>query len=203
MALEIIHKMQGKAVGTIGSDEKLAFLEKRSRLKKSEIIVRDPKNYSLQLSQVLRSIKEEGFDLILDSVAGHYLLPGYKKMKPGGRLILFGAGSMMPTGNRPNYLRLWKSYLRRPRLDPLAMISQNKGLLAFNLIWLWKEIEKFAAMGDNLLSLGLRPPHIGAAYPFDQAKKALQVFQSGKTVGKVVLLNGLPSSSLNPTLRVR
>ena len=93
----------------------------------------------------------------------------------------------MSRGARPNYLKLALDYLRRPRLDPLAMISANRGLLAFNLIWLWERAERLPAAFAELERLAPRPPHVGAVLPFDRAPEALRLLQGGGTIGKVVL----------------
>lgn len=56
-------------------------------------------------------------------------------MRRGGTMVVFGAASFIKPGFVPNYLHLALDYLRRPRCDVLEMISQNKGVFGFNLIW--------------------------------------------------------------------
>jgi NADPH:quinone reductase-like Zn-dependent oxidoreductase len=41
---------------------------------------------------------------------------------------------------------------------------------------------------DRMLALPLRRPHVGARFDFDDIKEALRHFQSGITVGKVVVV---------------
>ncbi len=66
-------------------------------------------------------------------------------------MVVFGAASFIAPGAVPNYFKLalqcvevfpslffcnkLRRYLRRPRLDVLEMIAQNKGVFGFNLIW--------------------------------------------------------------------
>lgn len=78
-------------------------------------------------------------------------------------------------------------YVRRPRLDPLAMISANRALLAFNLTWQWERAERLPAAGAGFERLAPQPPHVGAALPFDRAPEAPRLRQGGGTIGKVVL----------------
>jgi alcohol dehydrogenase len=108
-------------------------------------------------------------------------------LRPEGRYVLFGAADFMSRGARPNYPRLAFDYLRRPRLDPLAMISANRSLMAFNLIWLWERADRLPAAFAALERLAPRPPHVGAQLPFDRAPDALRLLQGGATIGKVVL----------------
>ena len=50
-------------------------------------------------------------------------------------MVVFGAASFIKPGFMPNYLYLAIDYMKRPRCDVLEMISQNKGVFGFNLIW--------------------------------------------------------------------
>jgi alcohol dehydrogenase len=67
------------------------------------------------------------------------------------------------------------------------MISANRSVMAFNLIWLWERAERLPESYAALERLLPRPPHVGARLPFDQAPEAMRLLQSGKTIGKVVL----------------
>jgi alcohol dehydrogenase len=198
LALDLIQKAGGHAIATIGSPAKAALLEERCQLDAAQIIVRNKNTFKSDLSQALANFiriksapksesAQQGLDLILDSVMGPYFWPGYNHLNAGGRLVLFGAADLMPAGQRPNYLKLGFSYLKRPRLDPLEMISENKSVMPFNLIWMWDRIDQFKSMAGDLLKLKIRPPHIGHLYPFEKAGEALRFFQSGQSTGKVIL----------------
>ena len=67
------------------------------------------------------------------------------------------------------------------------MIASNRGLLAFNLIWLWEAVERVPPAYAALDDLALGPPHVGSRYPFAAAPAALAELQSGRTIGKLVL----------------
>ena len=49
------------------------------------------------------------------------------------------------------------------------------------------QASELAELAQELLQLGLPAPHIGETFKFVDAPAALRRFQSGKTVGKVVL----------------
>ena len=70
------------------------------------------------------------------------------------------------------------------------MIASNRGLLAFNLIWLWEAVERVPAAYQALAGLALDAPHVGGRYPFSAAPLALAELQSGRTIGKLVLSTG-------------
>jgi synaptic vesicle membrane protein VAT-1 len=185
--LAILRKMNIRTIATVGLSEKADFLNRHAGLSKEQIIVRDRHGFGGQLDAALGSAGVNGFDCILDSVAGDFFRDGYRRLNRGGRLILFGAADFMGLGKRPDYLRLAWRYIRRPRPDPLEMISANKSIMGFNLIWLWEQHALFHSMMSRIAELQLPPPHIGARFPFDAAPKALRYLQSGRSIGKVIL----------------
>ncbi len=189
-ALAMLEAIGARAVGTVGHAEKVIFLVKQARLDESRVLVRDEARFGDQLDEALGELGVSGFDLILDSLGGSFLRPGYDRLLPGGRLVVFGSGVMMPGGRRRNWLRLGWRYLRRPRLDPLAMIGENRSVMGFNLIRLWDRIEEMGELCGEIRALGLTAPHIGERFGFDRLPEALRRFQSGRTVGKVVVVTG-------------
>jgi hypothetical protein len=78
-------------------------------------------------------------------------------------------------------------YLTRPKIDPLSMISENKSIMGFNLIWLWDHLHILRTYFDDLWKISSEPQHIGRVYDWNHMHKALNEFQSGKTIGKIVI----------------
>ena len=190
IALAILDRLGAKTVGTVGTDEKIPFLLENTSLTKDRIIVRNVDDFPAELDRSLSSAGADGFDIVFDAVYGDYFQPAYDRLNPGGRFVLYGSSSLMTGKARPNYLKLAYHYLRRPRLDPLEMISDNKGLFGFNLIWLWERIDELNHIYDDLTDLKLKAPHVGHEFAFEEAPDALSLFQTGRTLGKVVLTLG-------------
>jgi alcohol dehydrogenase len=59
--------------------------------------------------------------------------------------------------------------------------------MAFNLIWLWDQVERLPAAYRACSALLPEPPYIGARFSFDDLPSALRLLQRGDTVGKVVV----------------
>ena len=186
-ALAILRHLGARAVAVVGSEAKIAFLEREFAVPRSAIVLRDSRRYGTALDAALKAGDASGFDIVFDAVLGAWFKPQFQRLAPEGRYVLYGAADFMSSGARPSWLHLASRWLQRPRLDPLAMIAENRALLAFNLIWLWQTIERVPAAYASLAALGLAPPHIGARYPFADAPRALEELQSGHTVGKSVL----------------
>lgn len=185
LGLFILQQAGAKAVCVVGSEEKIKFLNKYAGIDPSAVILRRRGDFAERLS----AAAVNGIDVVLDAVYGRFFKPQWQALRGGGRYVLFGAADLMPEGKSPNYLKLGWQYLLRPRLDPLAMISDNKSMLAFNLIWLWDRVDDLTGMMHDLLMLPWkkRPPHVGHTFDFSSAPEALRFFQSGKSIGKVVL----------------
>jgi alcohol dehydrogenase len=186
-ALAILTGFDARVVATVGHPAKRDFLIERFGLSSDQIIVRNRRTFGPQLDGALAALGLGGFDLALDAVAGPYFKAAYKRLRPEGRLVLYGAADLMPPRPRPDYLRLAMRYLRRPRLDPLRMIADNKSVMAFNLIWLWERAERLPPAYEQLSCFVQGPPFIGRRFPFTAAPAALGYLQSGESIGKVVL----------------
>jgi alcohol dehydrogenase len=186
-ALDIIASLGARAVAIVGHEDKRRFLTEHRGLDPAHVVVRDPRRFAAQLDAALAATGADGFDCVLDAVLGATFRPAFDRLRPEGRYALFGAAEFMSPSSRPNYLSLAWRFLRRPRLDPLAMISSNRGLLAFNLIWLWERAERLPSAYQELERLQSRPPHVGEVIPFARAPEAMKLLQSGRTIGKVVL----------------
>lgn len=178
-AMRLARAVGAEPVGSVGSEEKLALLAAEGF---TDVLVRE-RSFSAQLQKTSRR-----FDLVLDAIGGEVQKASFAALKPMGRLVVFGAAEFTPTGSRPNYLSAAWKFLRRPRYDVMSMISDNKSVLAFNLIWLWEQQQRMHMLLDELQKLELPPPHVGHQFPFSDAHQALHCLRSGKSTGKVVLL---------------
>ncbi len=69
----------------------------------------------------------------------------------------------------------------------MKMVSDNKAEIGFNLIWLYEKVEILTKHLNALVKLNISPPLIGKTFEFDNLNEALKYFQSGTSMGKVVL----------------
>lgn len=137
-------------------------------------------------------ISARGFDVILDANGVATLKGSYDHLRPAGKLVVYGFATMMPkTGGRPNYVKLAADYLRTPRFNPLDLTNQSKSILAFNLSYLFDRddilAEGMAELRALLAEGKLAPPAV-TTYPLDEVARAHQDIESGRTIGKLVLI---------------
>ena len=186
-ALAILRGIGARVVAAVGREGKATFLVEHAGLERPQIVVRDRRTFAAQLDTVLRANGMDGFDLVLDAVAGPFFEPAYRRLRPAGRMVIYGAADLMPAGARTNWLKLAARYLARPRVDPINMVSANRSVMGFNLIWLWDQADRLPEAYAGLARAITRPPHVGRRFPFADAPVAMRYLQSGASVGKVVI----------------
>jgi len=186
-ALAILAAVGARTIATVGREAKRRWLVEHRGLTADQVIVRDSRTFGVDLDRALLSASSRGFDLVFDAVAGPFFRPAYDRLRPEGRLVVYGAADFMSPGARANPVSLALRYLRRPRLDPLRMVSDNRSVMGFNLIWLWDRVEKLVEGFEALDTLITAPPLVGRRFAFADALGAMRHLQSGESIGKVVL----------------
>lgn len=133
-----------------------------------------------------------GYDVILDANGVSTLQQSYRHLAPMGKLVVYGFHSMLPRkGGRPNHLRLLWDYWRTPRFSPFSLTTRNRSVLGFNLSFLFDRSELMRAAMTQLmqwLQEGRIQPLSTQCYSFEQVAQAHSDLESGRTVGKLVLL---------------
>lgn len=136
-------------------------------------------------------ISPRGYDVVLDANGVETLRQSFKHLAPGGRLVVYGFHTMFSRNRgRPNWLKLASGLARTPLLSPLTMTNDNKSVLAFNLSYLFDEMELFHEAMSELFGYVekgrlLTPPI--TTFDFDDVAAAHRALESGSTVGKMVL----------------
>jgi NADPH:quinone reductase-like Zn-dependent oxidoreductase len=140
----------------------------------------------------LERLVPNGLQLVLESNGAETLKQSYSHLAPLGRLVVYGFHSMLSRGRgSPNWLKLAYDFLRTPRFHPLDMVDANKGVVAFNLSYLFDQesllTEAMTRMLGELEQGVLRPLPV-SELPLADAAGAHRALQSGSTVGKLALI---------------
>jgi alcohol dehydrogenase len=130
LANRMAQKIGAFTIGTIGSAAKIDLLKKEGYQK---YIVRS-QHFKKDLEQALEGRE---LNLIMECIGGKIFKIGYDMLAAQGRVINYGSARYGDNRNSPNWPRLAWLYLTRPKIDPQKMIESNKGILGFNLIWLY------------------------------------------------------------------
>lgn len=180
LANKIAKSYNATTIGAVGSEAKLALLKEQGY---DHGIVRG-KHFKKEL---IEALGDNQLDVVLECIGGKYFTDSYDVMAKQGRLVIYGSARYGQTSSRPNYIKLIWTYLTRAKLDPQKMIEENKSVMGFNLIWLYEQEGLMKEVLDALGKLNIGKPYVGHVFEFNQMHEAIQLFQSGKTVGKVVV----------------
>ena len=130
-----------------------------------------------------------GLDVILDARGGRDFKESYDLLRPGGRLVMYGASSVV-TDERRNLVSALKMIIGMPRFGSMNLMEQNKSVLGLNLLRLWDDrgsFEEIVRPLAKLLADGDIKPVVGRVFPMEQAPEAHRFLQERQNIGKVVL----------------
>lgn len=179
-ALKIAKALGCFVIGTIGDARKKELALKNDC---DRVIIRSP-SFEQDLIEALES---RPLHLVIDTVGGRYFSIPFRHLAPMGRIIVVGSSRYSSVGNRPSLINLLRHYLTRPKIDPQNLPNQNKSIMGFNLIYLYENVALFHQLLEEISVFNLAKPHVGHVFPFDQMKEAIRLFQSGMTMGKIVV----------------
>ena len=112
--------------------------------------------------------------MILDAVAGKSFRTSYDLLAPGGRLVAFGASSLV-TGQRRNMLKAVATVVRMPRFNLIKQMSESKAVIGLNMLTLWKDrgtLQPWIAPLRAMLDDGTIEPVIAGEFAFEEAGAA-------------------------------
>ena len=180
LANRIAKKLNSYTIGTVSDSNKLSLLRSEGY---NDFIIRSDDFYE----KLKAALNGRELNLVLECIGGKIFDDSYKLLSSGGRIVTYGSANFTPRGTSPDWINVAWNYIFRPKIDPLAMTSENKSVMAFNLIWMWEKIEELSNLLKEVLSLNLKAQLIGREYPFEEAINALYFFKSGKSTGKIIL----------------
>src|SRR3954447_2672055 len=129
-------------------------------------------------------------DLVMDALGGKSFKRSYGLLRPGGRLIAFGASSVV-SGEKRNLLKAAPQAL--PMLRGFNLVEQmqnSKAVVGLNMLTLWKDrgsLDAWLAPLQEMLDDGSLQPVVSDEVPFDRAGDAHRIITERRNVGKVVL----------------
>jgi synaptic vesicle membrane protein VAT-1 len=185
-ALVQLAKLRGcEVVGVVGTSSKVASAR---ALGADHVIDKSTQD----LWREAKRLAPDGYDVVLDANGISTLGDSYKHLRRPGKLVVYGFHSMMQkAGGKPNWAKLAVDWLRTPRFNPMELTDQSRSVLAFNLSYLFERtdlmIEGLAAITGWLDSGAIVAPPV-TVYPLADAARAHADIESGKTIGKLVLI---------------
>jgi len=129
------------------------------------------------------------FDVILDAVGGKSFRLSYSLLRPGGRLVAFGASSVV-SGERKNIITALRAVVRMPRFNMIKQMSESKAVIGLNMLSLWKDrgtLGPWIEPLQEMLADGTVKPVVAGTFSFEEAGAAQTMIVERRNVGKVIL----------------
>jgi NADPH:quinone reductase-like Zn-dependent oxidoreductase len=131
------------------------------------------------------------YDIVLDAIGGKSLKRSYGLLRPGGRLVGYGASAMQQGEKRslstaaPQLLSMLRGF------NLIKQLQESKAVIGLNMLTLWDDRGTLQPWIDPLskaISDGVVKPVVHAAVPFAEAAEAHRILAARENVGKVVLV---------------
>ncbi|MCA9516096.1 MAG: zinc-binding dehydrogenase [Myxococcales bacterium] len=185
--VQILKRAGCKVVGVVGGSHKV----ETARALGADVVI-DKSKVGKGLWREAERHAPDGYDVIFDANGVATLKDSYAHVRKAGKLVVYGFHTMIPKeGGRPNWVKLAADFLRTPRFSPLEMTQSSKSVLAFNLSYLFDRTELFRPAVAELtgwLEDGTLQAPPTTVYPLADVARAHRDIESGKTVGKLILV---------------
>jgi NADPH:quinone reductase-like Zn-dependent oxidoreductase len=133
--------------------------------------------------------EKQPLDLALDAVGGRSFRKSFSLLRPGGRLVCFGA-SRIQEGERRSPLRALRTLAEMPRHNVMRLMSQSKSVIGLNMLTLWDSkhtLDEYIEPLSGWLEQGDIRPVVAKSFALEDGPAAHRYLHERRNVGKVVL----------------
>jgi NADPH:quinone reductase-like Zn-dependent oxidoreductase len=133
--------------------------------------------------------ERQPLDLVLDALGGRSFRKSFSLLRPGGRLVCFGA-SQLQLGERRSPLQALRTLAETPRFNAIRLMSQSKSVIGLNMLALWdskQALDEYIEPLTGWLEQGDIRPVVAQRFPLEQGAAAHRFLHERRNVGKVVL----------------
>lgn len=181
-AISIAKHLGCEVYATCGSPDKVRFLQEEAGVEQAFDYRAAP--WRPQLEQAVGRV-----DCVLESQGGKNLRESQQVLQPRGRVVIYGAQEVAP-GTRRNVLTAL-NVVRQMRVPTLPMVRHSTGVLAFHLLWMWRDGVDLRSEAERLIALmedeKITRPRVDRVFSFDDVADAHQYIHDRKNIGKVLL----------------
>ena len=134
--------------------------------------------------------EREPLDLVLDAIGGRSFKQSFSLLRPGGRLVCFGA-SEIQAGERRSRARALRVLAQMPRFNPVKLMSESKSVIGLNMLdALGREAARSTSTSRRCPSGSRAAPSARWSprrFPLEQGAEAHRYLHARENIGKVVL----------------
>ncbi len=176
-AVQLVHFLGGRAIGMVGSHEKVGFVKRLG----AEMVL-DRRLPLPQLEETLRLHFPEGVDIVLDTVGAGWEAFHVDVLRRGGRWLIIGLL------NRPSHAGAfpWAQFLQKELILRGTLLRNKSADFKAHLMRTIEEVV-LPAYAEGRLR-----PIIDRIVPMDHWAEAFEWMRRGEVKGKVVLIPPSP-----------
>jgi synaptic vesicle membrane protein VAT-1 len=183
MAATQIAKMLGARVLGTSSKSKHDFLRKNG--------VDIPIDYANEdvRAVIKRETGGKGADVILDARGGKAFKESYVDLAVCGRLVMYGAGSIL-SGEKRSIGSVLRTLVEMPKFKAMSLTNRTKSVAGLNMLCMWDawgNLEKLTKVCGPWFLEGKLRPVVHQSFKASDVASAHSSIVDRKNVGKVVL----------------
>ena len=128
-------------------------------------------------------------DLVMDAIGGSSFRKSWTLLGAGGRLVCFGASSVM-SGDSRNLRSIAKMVATTPVFHPMLMMQSSRAVIGLNVLRLWDakgSLDEYIEPLRGWIESGDLRPVVAEAFPLERGADAHRFMAERKNIGKVVL----------------
>ena len=128
-------------------------------------------------------------DLVMDAIGGSSFRKSWSLLGAGGRLVCFGASSVM-SGEKRSLRTVARMAATTPIFHPIPMMQSSRAVIGLNMLRLWDakgSFDEYLTPLREWVEAGDIRPVVADAFPLAKAAEAHRLLAERKNVGKVVL----------------
>ena len=133
--------------------------------------------------------EKQPLDLVMDAIGGSSFRKSWSLLGAGGRLVCFGASSVMSGENR-SVRAIAGSLATTPVFHPQSMMRSSRAVIGLNMLRLWDakgSFEEYLVPLREWIDAGKLRPVVADSFPLERAADAHRVLAERRNIGKVVL----------------
>jgi NADPH:quinone reductase-like Zn-dependent oxidoreductase len=133
--------------------------------------------------------EDRPLDLVMDAVGGSSFRKSWSLLRAGGRLVCFGASSVM-SGERRSLRTIARMVATTPVFHPMPMMQSSRAVIGLNMLTLWDakgSLDEYVDPLREWIDAGKLRPVVAEAFPLERGADAHRYMGERKNVGKVVL----------------
>jgi NADPH:quinone reductase-like Zn-dependent oxidoreductase len=134
--------------------------------------------------------ERQPLDVAFDAIGGASFRRSFSLLRPGGRLVCFGA-SAVQGGERRSPLRAARVLARMPRFNAIKLMRESKSVIGLNMLALWdakRTLDEYIGPLTEWVEQGGIRPVVAKEFPLEQGAEAHRYMHERRNVGKVVLV---------------